>query len=402
MATMTTWRSDDPAGPGLEAARVVLGDGRVPRGGPDGAHHRRWRVHRVLPAGRRRDRRAWNGSSWTRRPRAASGTSRSPATTRASGSLDDGSGAVRIDAGEALDVDLAFSPVFNALPIRRLGLHREKAEQTLPMVFVALPEVTIEVAEQTYRTVRTGTDGEPAVVGFSADDFAAEMTVGRRRDGRSTTRASRCGCDRSASSRAPRRPRAAPARAARPAPRPGRRPARPGARAGRGSPTSADGPGGRPARSRTAPPVDASAPRIAPSRPSASSTAASSADRLPSHIASTSSGRVPATRVPSANDPAASDSARSSPCSPAPTAASTAANRCGRCEIRATAMSCSSAAAGTTRDAARPRPAPRRRARRRGPVRRRRPPPTRRRRTGRGSPAAHPDSAVPAIGCPPT
>lgn len=91
--------------------------------------------------------------------------------------VDDGSGAARVDAGEALDVDLAFSPVFNALPIRRLGLHREKDEQTLPMVFVALPEGTVEYAEQTYRTVRTFSDGEPAVVGFSADDFAAEMTV---------------------------------------------------------------------------------------------------------------------------------------------------------------------------------------------------------------------------------
>ena len=54
------------------------------------------------------------------------------------------------------------------------------------------------------------------------------------------------------------------------------------------------------------PPVDASAPRITPSRPSASSTAASSASRLPSHMASTSSGRVPATRVPSAKEDAAS------------------------------------------------------------------------------------------------
>ena len=105
--------------------------------------------------------------------------------------------------------------------------------------------------------------------------------------------------------------------------------------------TGPDGPPGRP--------VDASMLRVAASRASASSTATSSASRLPSHIAMTSSGRVPATRVPSANDDAARASARSSSAFPAPVAASTAASTCGRCETRATARSCSSAAAGTTR-----------------------------------------------------
>ncbi|MGH3830589.1 MAG: putative glycolipid-binding domain-containing protein, partial [Pseudonocardiaceae bacterium] len=42
--------------------------------------------------------------------------------------VDHGQGAVRTSFGGALDVDLAFSPLFNALPIRRLGLHRGAAQ----------------------------------------------------------------------------------------------------------------------------------------------------------------------------------------------------------------------------------------------------------------------------------
>lgn len=91
--------------------------------------------------------------------------------------VDDGSGGVRGAFDGARDVDLAFSPVFNALPIRRLRLHREPAEHVLPMVFVDLPSLTVEPTEQTYRTVTAATGDAPAVVGFVAGDFCAEMTV---------------------------------------------------------------------------------------------------------------------------------------------------------------------------------------------------------------------------------
>ncbi|MDQ4117385.1 MAG: putative glycolipid-binding domain-containing protein [Actinomycetota bacterium] len=176
MATMTTWRSDDPAGPGLKAARVVLGEtgfravGRMVRTTDDGVFSASYRL--VVGASGAVERLVVDTAGEDRE--------RQLTITRDDGGVwlaDDGSGAARIDAGGALDVDLAFSPVFNALPIRRLGLHREKSEHTVPMVFVALPEVTVEVTEPTYRTVRTGTDGDLAVVGFAAGDFAAEMTV---------------------------------------------------------------------------------------------------------------------------------------------------------------------------------------------------------------------------------
>lgn len=44
----------------------------------------------------------------------------------------------------ALDVDVVFSPFFNALPIRRTGLHQGGAESlTLPVVYVRLPDLTV-------------------------------------------------------------------------------------------------------------------------------------------------------------------------------------------------------------------------------------------------------------------
>jgi uncharacterized protein len=173
MATMTTWRSDDPAGPGLEAARVVLGEtgfravGRMVRTTDGGVFSASYRL--VVGASGALERLVVDAAGEDRE--------RQLTITRNEDGVwlvDDGSGASRIDAGDALDVDLAFSPVFNALPVRRLGLHREKGAHTLPMVFLALPELTVEVTEQTYRTVALG---DPAVVGFTAGDFAAEITV---------------------------------------------------------------------------------------------------------------------------------------------------------------------------------------------------------------------------------
>lgn len=176
MATMTTWESDDPAGPGLEAARVVLGGsgfravGRMVRTTASGVFTASYRL--VAGASGAVERLVVDAADADRE--------RQLTITRSEDGgwlADDGSGATRIDAGDALDVDLAYSPVFNALPVRRLGLHRDAGARTIPMVFVALPEATIEYTEQTYRTVRTGADGKPAVIGFSAGDFAAEITV---------------------------------------------------------------------------------------------------------------------------------------------------------------------------------------------------------------------------------
>jgi hypothetical protein len=88
--------------------------------------------------------------------------------------VDGAPGAIRTDFDGAVDVDLALSPLFNALPVRRLDLHRTAAEHELPMVFVALPGLEVRQVGQTYRTVSLD---DPAVVSFASGSFQADLTV---------------------------------------------------------------------------------------------------------------------------------------------------------------------------------------------------------------------------------
>lgn len=91
--------------------------------------------------------------------------------------LDTGNGGTRKEFGGALDIDLEHSALFNTLPIRRLGLTTETTEHTVPMVFVSLPDLEVELVQQTYRGITpVGEDGT-GTVGFSWDDFAADLTV---------------------------------------------------------------------------------------------------------------------------------------------------------------------------------------------------------------------------------
>ena len=56
----------------------------------------------------------------------------------------------------ALDVDVVFSPFFNALPIRRTGLHRRMESVTLPVVYVWLPDATVKGATLGYTSTADG------------------------------------------------------------------------------------------------------------------------------------------------------------------------------------------------------------------------------------------------------
>lgn len=56
----------------------------------------------------------------------------------------------------ALDVDVIFSPFFNALPIRRTGLYQKADSITTPVVYVRLPELSVEQAVSTYSSVADG------------------------------------------------------------------------------------------------------------------------------------------------------------------------------------------------------------------------------------------------------
>lgn len=56
----------------------------------------------------------------------------------------------------ALDVDMVLSPFFNALPIRRTGLHLTAESVTLPVVYVYLPDLTVTAAEISYAGLGSG------------------------------------------------------------------------------------------------------------------------------------------------------------------------------------------------------------------------------------------------------
>jgi uncharacterized protein len=56
----------------------------------------------------------------------------------------------------ALDIDVVFSPFFNALPIRRTGLYRRSDSVTLPVVYVWLPDLAVKPATIAYTSIAGG------------------------------------------------------------------------------------------------------------------------------------------------------------------------------------------------------------------------------------------------------
>jgi len=64
--------------------------------------------------------------------------------------ITDHEGQSRAAFGGAVDVDMVLSPFFNALPIRRVGVHHTTETVTLPVVYVYLPDLTVSAAEITY------------------------------------------------------------------------------------------------------------------------------------------------------------------------------------------------------------------------------------------------------------
>ena len=72
----------------------------------------------------------------------------------------------------ALDVDVIFSPFFNALPIRRTGLYQRSDSITLPVVYVRVPDLTIELANLTYTS-----EGPDPKAGIKLTSPVAETTI---------------------------------------------------------------------------------------------------------------------------------------------------------------------------------------------------------------------------------
>lgn len=89
--------------------------------------------------------------------------------------VDHGHGAHRNAFDGAIDVDVAGAVTFNALPIRRLGLHREAGEHELPVVWVSLPDLSVSLVRQTYRTISIDDGG--AVIRYADRDLTADLIV---------------------------------------------------------------------------------------------------------------------------------------------------------------------------------------------------------------------------------
>jgi hypothetical protein len=74
---------------------------------------------------------------------------------------------------DALDVDLGGAPLFNSLPIRRLGLLRAPAgrARTVLVAWVLVPSLEVLPAEQTYTALGDGR------VRFQSATFTADLTI---------------------------------------------------------------------------------------------------------------------------------------------------------------------------------------------------------------------------------
>jgi hypothetical protein len=70
----------------------------------------------------------------------------------------------------ALDVDVVYSPFFNALPIRRTGIHQRSESLSLPVVYVRIPELTVETVVVDYASEGPG-------AGIKLKSPVAETTI---------------------------------------------------------------------------------------------------------------------------------------------------------------------------------------------------------------------------------
>ena len=64
--------------------------------------------------------------------------------------ITDHQGESRAAYDGALDVDVVFSPFFNALPIRRVGLNKRAESVTVSTIYVTLPDMTVASAPISY------------------------------------------------------------------------------------------------------------------------------------------------------------------------------------------------------------------------------------------------------------
>jgi uncharacterized protein len=94
--------------------------------------------------------------------------------------ITDHQGERRAGFNGALDVDVVFSPFFNALAIRRLGLHKRAHSAVLPIVYVNVPDMTVDAATVSYASegrldgIRLRSPVGDTTVRVDADGFIAD------------------------------------------------------------------------------------------------------------------------------------------------------------------------------------------------------------------------------------
>ncbi len=82
-----------------------------------------------------------------------------------------------VDLSDAVDCDLGLCPVTNAMPIRRLDLHRKDRDTTaLTMAMVDVPSLQVSRGEQTYSSHES--DGRRTVTYANSDNsFTSDLSV---------------------------------------------------------------------------------------------------------------------------------------------------------------------------------------------------------------------------------
>jgi hypothetical protein len=92
--------------------------------------------------------------------------------------VTDHQGEHRVAFDGALDVDVVFSPFFNALPIRRCGLNERADSITVPTIYVTLPDMSVTSAAVSYSSAAPG-----AAEGIKVHSPVAETTLTVDADG---------------------------------------------------------------------------------------------------------------------------------------------------------------------------------------------------------------------------
>jgi hypothetical protein len=77
--------------------------------------------------------------------------------------------------GGALDCDLGLSPLTNTMPVLRHGLLTGGGPRTFQMAWVSVPDLSVQLSEQSYEFIRRDPGTGHSVVRFASDGFRADI-----------------------------------------------------------------------------------------------------------------------------------------------------------------------------------------------------------------------------------